>query len=111
MCAPSRTRDAWRAQEIDAINRTMAKVDAVKLVMQENVEIALQNCVTLEHIEKQAEDLEQVGMQTRVFWPSLRVICFGAAGCSRVQNPRQGPPFQDVRPPRGSASNDHAQRV
>ena len=35
------------------------KVDTVKLVMQENVDLALQNCVKLESIEKQAEELQQ----------------------------------------------------
>ena len=69
-------------REIDAINRTMAKVDEVKLVMQENVEIALQNCVTLEHIEKQAEDLEQGAavfktrakdLRSKMWWKKLKM--------------------------------------
>ena len=60
----------------------MAKVDEVKLVMQENVEIALQNCVTLEHIEKQAEDLEQGAavfttrakdLRSKMWWKKLKM--------------------------------------
>ncbi|KAH8068138.1 hypothetical protein JL721_7089 [Aureococcus anophagefferens] len=48
---------------IDQLNKTMAKVEGVKMIMQENIEIAAQNCVSLEHIDKQAEDLQaQAGM-------------------------------------------------
>ena len=47
------------------------------MIMQENIEIALQNCVSLEHIDKQAEDLQaQAGMfktrakvlRSKVWW-------------------------------------------
>lgn len=48
---------------IDGLNRTLAKVESVKMIMQENIEVALQNCVSLESIDKQAEDLQaQAGM-------------------------------------------------
>ncbi|KAH8048149.1 hypothetical protein JL721_12013 [Aureococcus anophagefferens] len=62
---------------IDQLNKTMAKVEGVKMIMQENIEIALQNCVSLEHIDKQAEDLQaQAGMfktrakvlRSKVWW-------------------------------------------
>lgn len=39
---------------VDKIAAVAKKVETVKLVMQENVDIALQNCVKLESIEKAA---------------------------------------------------------
>lgn len=45
--------------EVDKLSAVQKKVDAVRLVMQENVEIALQNCVQLEAIEAKAEELQQ----------------------------------------------------
>ena len=41
-------------QEVDKLAALSKKVDAVKLTMQDNVDRALQNCVKLESIEKQA---------------------------------------------------------
>ena len=46
--------------EIDKLASVTRKVDAVKLVMQDNVDMALQNCVKLETIEKATEELQQV---------------------------------------------------
>ena len=40
--------------EIDKLAAVTKKVDTVKLVMQENVDLALQNCVKLETIERAA---------------------------------------------------------
>lgn len=40
--------------EVDKLASVSKKVDSVKLVMQENVDLALQNCVKLESIEKAA---------------------------------------------------------
>jgi hypothetical protein len=40
--------------EVDKLASVAKKVDTVKLVMQENVDLALQNCVKLESIEKAA---------------------------------------------------------
>ena len=45
--------------EVDKLASVSRKVDSVKLVMQENVDLALQNCVKLESIEKAADDLQQ----------------------------------------------------
>ena len=45
--------------EVDKLASVSRKVDTVKLVMQENVDLALQNCVKLESIEKAADDLQQ----------------------------------------------------
>ena len=38
--------------EVDKLASVTKKVDAVKLVMQDNVDMALQNCVKLEAVEK-----------------------------------------------------------
>jgi hypothetical protein len=40
--------------EVDKLASVTKKVDTVKLVMQENVDLALQNCVKLETIERAA---------------------------------------------------------
>ena len=40
--------------EVDKLASVTKKVETVKLVMQENVDIALQNCVKLETIERAA---------------------------------------------------------
>lgn len=40
--------------EVDKLAAVSKKVDSVKLIMQENVDLALQNCVKLETIEKAA---------------------------------------------------------
>ena len=40
--------------EVDKLASVTQKVESVKLVMQENVDLALQNCVKLESIEKAA---------------------------------------------------------
>jgi hypothetical protein len=44
---------------VDKLAAVAKKVENVKVVMQDNVDIALQNCVKLENIEKQAEELQQ----------------------------------------------------
>lgn len=63
--------------QIDQLNKTMEKVEGVKMIMQENIEIALQNCVSLESIDQKAEDLQaQAGMfktrakvlRSKVWW-------------------------------------------
>ena len=68
--------------EVDKLAAVMNKVDSVKLVLQENVQVALANCVTLENIEKAAEDLQaQAGMfkknattlKKQMWWKQLRV--------------------------------------
>lgn len=40
--------------QVDKLAAVMNKVDSVKLVLQENVQVALANCVTLENIESAA---------------------------------------------------------
>ncbi len=38
--------------DVDAIASAKKKVEGVKLVMEKNIELALQNCVKVEQIEK-----------------------------------------------------------
>jgi len=54
----------------------------VKLVMQENVDLALQNCVKLEHIEKAAEELQQQAgvfkrnaneLKKKMWWKNMKM--------------------------------------
>lgn len=45
--------------QVDKLAAVSKKVENVKVVMQDNVDLALQNCVKLENIEKQAEELQQ----------------------------------------------------
>lgn len=68
--------------EIDTLSGVTAKVESVKLVMQENVELALQNCVTLESIEKKAEELQQQAgvfkktakdIKNKMWWKNLKM--------------------------------------
>ncbi|CAE7353809.1 VAMP726 [Symbiodinium microadriaticum] len=67
--------------DVDAIASAKRKVESVKLVMQDNVDLALQNCVKLESIEKAAEDLQsQAGLfkrdarelKKRMWWKNLK---------------------------------------
>ena len=46
--------------EIDKLAAVTKKVDTVKLVMQENVDLALQNCVKLETIERDSGKIIQI---------------------------------------------------
>lgn len=51
-------------EKVDKMAAVAKKVENVKIVMQDNVDAALQNCVKLENIERQAEELQ---MQAGVF--------------------------------------------
>ena len=72
--------------DVDKLAAVAKKVDSVKLVMQENVDIALQNCVKLESIEKAAEELQQQAgvfkrnaneLKKKMWWKDMKVsICF-----------------------------------
>ncbi|GMH75836.1 hypothetical protein TL16_g06887 [Triparma laevis f. inornata] len=68
--------------EVDVLSGVTAKVESVKLVMQENVELALQNCVTLESIEEKAEQLQQQAgvfkktakdIRNKMWWKNLKM--------------------------------------
>eukprot|EP01040_Poterioochromonas_malhamensis_P018061 gene18061-20968_t len=67
--------------EVDKLAAVAKKVDAVKLVMQENIDIALQNCVKLESIEKAAEELQQdaalfrrgaTDLRKKMWWKNIK---------------------------------------
>ena len=48
---------------VDSLHATLAKVENVKIVMQDSIELALQNCVSLEAIDQKADELQsQAGM-------------------------------------------------
>jgi hypothetical protein len=68
--------------EIDKLASVSLKVESVKLVMQDNVDLALQNCVKLESIEKAAEELQQQAgvfkrnaheLKKRMWWKNLKM--------------------------------------
>lgn len=68
--------------EVDKLAAVMKKVDTVKLTMQENVDLALQNCVKLEHIERAAEELSvQAGvfkknaheLKNKMWWKNIKM--------------------------------------
>lgn len=68
--------------EVDKLASVTRKVDTVKLVMQENVDLALQNCVKLESIEKQAEELQQQAgvfkrsahdLKKKMWWKNIKM--------------------------------------
>ncbi len=68
--------------QVDKIAAVTRKVESVKLVMQENVDLALQNCVKLESIEKAAEELQQQAgvfkrnaneLKKKMWWKNIKV--------------------------------------
>eukprot|EP00607_Mallomonas_marina_P008284 CAMPEP_0182418642 /NCGR_PEP_ID=MMETSP1167-20130531/3026_1 /TAXON_ID=2988 /ORGANISM="Mallomonas Sp, Strain CCMP3275" /LENGTH=210 /DNA_ID=CAMNT_0024592941 /DNA_START=180 /DNA_END=812 /DNA_ORIENTATION=+ len=68
--------------EVDKLSSVTLKVESVKLVMQENVDLALQNCVKLESIEKAAEELQQQAgvfkrsaheLKNRMWWKDIKM--------------------------------------
>lgn len=68
--------------EVDKLAAVAKKVDSVKLIMQENVDLALQNCVKLETIEKAAEELQQQAgvfkrnaneLKNKMWWKNMKV--------------------------------------
>ena len=74
--------------EVDKLAAVAKKVDSVKLVMQENVDIALQNCVKLESIEKAAEELQQQAgvfkrnaneLKKKMWWKNMKMKLIIAA--------------------------------
>jgi hypothetical protein len=77
--------------QVDKIAAVTRKVESVKLVMQENVDLALQNCVKLESIEKAAEELQQQAgvfkrnaneLKKKMWWKNIKVrqFCFLMCG-------------------------------
>jgi hypothetical protein len=69
-------------QEVDKLASLQKKVDAVKLTMQDNINVALSNCVKLESIEQQAEELQQSAgvfkknakdLKDKLWWKNMKV--------------------------------------
>jgi len=74
--------------EVDKLTSVSQKVDSVKLVMQDNIEVALANCVKLENIGKAAEELQQQAgvfkrnateLKKRMWWKNLKMKLILAA--------------------------------
>jgi len=68
--------------EVDKLASVAKKVDSVKLVMKDNVDLALQNCVKLESIEKAAEELQQQAgvfkrnaneLKNKMWWKNIKM--------------------------------------
>lgn len=68
--------------EIDKLTKVQQKVNSVKSVMQENIEIALQNCVKLDTLERQAEELAQASnifkdttrkLRSKLWWKNMQM--------------------------------------
>uniref|UniRef100_A0A7S0SW64 V-SNARE coiled-coil homology domain-containing protein n=1 Tax=Chromulina nebulosa TaxID=96789 RepID=A0A7S0SW64_9STRA len=68
--------------KVDSLAAVSKKVDQVKLVMQENVDLALQNCVKLESIERSAEELQQQAgvfkknaneLRKKMWWKNIKM--------------------------------------
>jgi hypothetical protein len=60
--------------EVDKLSSVSAKVESVKLVMQDNIDIALQNCVKLESIGKAAGECLLLIL---IFCPNFPYLEFG----------------------------------
>lgn len=69
-------------QEVDKLAALAKKVDAVKLTMQDNINVALSNCIKLESIEKQAEELQQSAgvfkknandLKNKLWWKNMKM--------------------------------------
>lgn len=68
--------------QVDAIEAVQAKVEAVKLQMQDNLQVALENCVKLEQIEQDAEELhasagifkaQANSLKKKMWWKNLKM--------------------------------------
>ena len=85
MCAPLLSNICAKYDnlaEVDKLASVTRKVESVKLVMQENIDVALQNCVKLESIERQAEELQQQAgvfrknaneLKNKMWWKNMKM--------------------------------------
>ena len=69
-------------RNVDQVSVVQRKVDKVQFQMQENIDQALSNCVKLEQIEKQSEDLQReagvfrkgaTDLKNKVRWEEIRL--------------------------------------
>jgi len=68
--------------EVDKLSAVSQKIDSVKVTMQENVSLALTNCVKLESIEAQTEELQQQAgvfkknateLKNKMWWKNIKM--------------------------------------
>ncbi len=68
--------------EIDKLAKIQQKVNVIKNVMQQNIDTAMQNCVRLEEIEKQSEELHQMAgifkknttiLKKKMWWKDMKM--------------------------------------
>lgn len=68
--------------EVDKLSAVTRKIDTVKVTMQENVNLALANCVKLETIEAAAEELQQQAgvfkksaheLKNKMWWKNIKM--------------------------------------
>lgn len=68
--------------EIDKLASISKKVESVTLTMQQNIDMALRNCVTLDSIQLSTEDLQQKAnifrhnaqdLKNKLWWKDFRV--------------------------------------
>eukprot|EP01035_Chromulina_nebulosa_P022605 gene22605-29266_t len=66
--------------EVDKLAAVAKKIETIKLVMPENVDLALQNCVRVESVERAAEELQQAAgvfkrsakqLNNKTWWSSI----------------------------------------
>jgi Synaptobrevin len=71
-----------KLEEVDKLAAVTKKVETVKLVMEENIQTALANCVKLESIEVAAEELQQQAgvfkrnaneLRKKMWWQNMRM--------------------------------------
>jgi hypothetical protein len=68
--------------DVDKLSAVKKQVDSVKVVMQDNINIALQNCVKLESIEATSEELQQQAgifkksandLKNKMWWKNMKM--------------------------------------
>jgi hypothetical protein len=68
--------------EVDKLSAVTLKVDTVKVTMQENVSVALANCVKLESIEQATDELQQQAgvfkknaheLKNKMWWKNIKM--------------------------------------
>lgn len=69
-------------EEVDKLTKVQQKIESVKTVMQNNIDIAMQNCVKLEEMEKQTDELQHlagvfkissVQLKNKLWWKNMRM--------------------------------------
>lgn len=75
--------------DVAQLGRTVEKVESVKMMMQDNIEIALSNCVSLDAIDRQSDDLRTQAsvfktrakkLRNMMWWKRCKTRLVAAAG-------------------------------